>query len=327
MNRRGNNIHRGASKLPSYIVVPAVGITSSFLFGYWYFQDEAPFTGRKRLLVTSPDWERRLGDQEYRRLLKQHKNNILPSTHQASMTVQRVGKRISTAADTFIEINNTSNQRQQLQAPTSKASPYTYTVVRSQTPNAFVLPNNHVFVLTGLFRHVQSEDDLAAVLGHEMAHNLARHAGERMSGGIIVNILARLSLLIDPNGWLYSIFLPGSTLLHELPHSREHEIEADHIGIHLAADACYDPRAAKRVFEGMKLEDEGGDGNDGKVRPMEFMSTHPSYVTRIENFDMWMHDAMDKFRMEKCRKIRRDMTVARHHAVRDPKGSGRSLDL
>jgi len=190
--------------------------------------------------------------------------------------------------------------------------------------NAFVLPNNHVFVLTGLFRHVKDEDELAAILGHEMAHNLARHAGERMSSSILINIIARATLLFDSTGFLYSIFLPAATLLHDLPHSREHEVEADYIGLHLAADACYDPRAAKRVFNAMKHDHEG-------QNPPEFISTHPSYSTRISNFDSWMHDAMAKFNNDgglKCQTIRRDMKSARQAAaklakIRERNGSGR----
>lgn len=266
----------------------------------------------------STEWEKRLGDQEYRRLLKQYRNDILPPTHRASATVQRVGGRISAAADKFAQNSNTSKIKRQ--PPRTSNTGYTYTVVRSETPNAFVLPNDHVFVLTGLFRHVHDEDELAAVLGHEMAHNLARHAGERLSGSILVGILARATLLLDPSGVLYSLFMPAATLLHELPHSREHEIEADYIGIHLAAEACYDPRAAKRVFEGMKAEQEnsGGGGGGGDSRPAEFVSTHPSYDTRISNFDTWMDDAMSKFRTDgglKCGKVRRDMVTARRHAA------------
>ena len=96
-----------------------------------------------------------------------------------------------------------------------------------------------------------------AVLGHEQAHCLARHAGERVSGGFLTSILARFVLLLDPTGVLYALFVPAAALLRELPHSRDQEIEADHIGLYLAAEACYDPRAAKRVFGRMKAGDGG----------------------------------------------------------------------
>lgn len=215
----------------------------------------------------SPEWERQQGDIEYRKLLQQYKNDILPPDHRASVTVQRVGSRIaSAAAKTFPAEEGKSSP-----SPShSLGAPYTYTVVRSDQANAFVLPNNHVFVLTGLFKFVRSEDDLAAVLGHEAAHNLARHAGERVSGSLLISLLARFTLLLDPSGFLYTIFLPAATLFHDLPHSRDHEIEADYIGLQLAAEACYDPRAAKRVFGAMK------EGNSTLASPPEFISTHPS---------------------------------------------------
>ena len=163
-----------------------------------------------------------------------------------------------------------------------------------------------------------------------MAHNLARHAGERMSGSILINVISRFVLLLDPSGVLFTLFLPAATLLHELPHSRSHEIEADHIGIHLAADACYDPRAAKRVFTAMKDQhehhtDDGRGGGKSKSKtavkvqnPPEFISTHPSYDTRLTNFDDWMPEAMSKFNADgglKCHRVRRDMKAARKLAV------------
>jgi hypothetical protein len=120
----------------------------------------------------------------------------------------------------------------------------TLNLMRSETANAFVLPNNHIFVMTGLFQFARDEDELAAVLGHEMAHNLACLVGEKVWGNAIVRIVANLMLLIDPSGVLFSVFLPTASLLRELlPHSRiqEKETEADQIGMHLAAQACYDP--------------------------------------------------------------------------------------
>ncbi len=270
-----------------------------------------PFTKRKRLLATSTEWEKQLGDQEYKNLLNQYKKDILPPNHRASMTVKRVGDRIAIAAQKFANEHNVETY----------GSNYTYTVVRSDMANAFVLPNNHVFVLSGLFNFVKSEDDLAAVLGHEVAHNLARHAGERVSGSILISLMARCTLLIDPSGLLYSIFIPAATLLHDLPHSRDHEIEADYIGLHLAAEACYDPKAARKVFRAMKDgENNGSKGSNIRSRaPPEFMSTHPSYDTRISNFDEWMPNALEIYNADagyKCHRIRREMKLAREQAAR-----------
>jgi hypothetical protein len=219
-------------------------------------------------------------------------------------TVQRVGSRIAQASLDFAAHNHLA---------TISRHPYTYTVVRSDTANAFVLPGNHVFVMTGLFKYVRDEDELAAVLGHEAAHNLARHAGEKVSGFYVVNLLARLSLIVDPSGVLFTVLMPAASLFRELPNSRTQETEADQIGIHLAAHACYDPRAAKRVFANMNA------GAEGKSIGPEFLSTHPSHDKRLSNFDLWLPDAMREFESDfggRCRDIRRDMGLARQEAAR-----------
>jgi predicted Zn-dependent protease len=299
----------GGNGLPYYVWVPALGVTGLVGYAYFAFLDEVPISHRKRWIATSPRWERSLGDHEYNNLLTEfkRKGQILPPDHRASVTVKRVGTRIAKAAAKFASKHDMTNMSN---------SPYTYTVVRSDMANAFVLPNNHVFVFTGLFRYIQNEDDLAAVMGHEMAHNLARHAGERMSGGIVVNLLARLSLLIDPSGAIFTVFLPAAQLFRELPHSRTQETEADQIGVYLAAEACYDPRAAKRVFAAMK---DGSKEIGGA--PPEFLSTHPSHERRISNFDQWLPDAMkiydgDAFGDgERCRQVREQMKKARKHAA------------
>lgn len=236
-NFKGSSTRR-MTPIPAYIYAPAMLTGGVLVYCYYSCLNEAPFTKRKRLIATSPAMERKLGDDQYRALLKQFQGSVLPSDHRASITVQRVGSRVSAAAAKFAA---------EYKVPLSP-SPPTYTVVRSDIPNAFVLPNNHIFVLTGLFRFAKDEDELAAVLSHEMAHNLARHAGEKVSSTILIQIMARVLLLIDPSGVLYYLFLPAASLLHELPHSREAEIEADHIGVYLASEACFDPRAAIRVF-------------------------------------------------------------------------------
>jgi len=295
-------------------------MTLTIAYGYYSLLDEAPLTGRKRLLATSPAWERRMGDEQYRQMLAQNRSRILPPDHRASVTVRRVGARIARAADKFAAEHGLDDGG----SGGGGGGEPTFTVIRSDMANAFVLPNNHVFVLTGLFQYARDEDELAAVLGHEQAHCLARHAGERVSGNFLMSIIARFVLLLDPTGVLYTLFLPAATLLHELPHSRDAEIEADHIGLYLAAEACYDPRAAKRVFSRMKAGDGGasggGGGNATTASPPEFVSTHPSYDTRLSKFDEWMPDALSQFNADggyKCRHIREEMKKARILAAQD----------
>ena len=307
-----------ARSIPLYFVIPSVGAVGTFMYAYYSMIDEAPFTKRKRLLATSSNWERQMGDKEYKSLLKKYRKDILPHNHPATITVKRVGSRIADSSRRFAEEHKLISQPQEK----GKVSNYTYTVVRSTQANAFVLPNNHVFVLTGLFKFAKDEDELAAVLGHEMAHNLARHAGEKVSSSILTSIIARAMLLIDPSGVLYSLFMPASVLLHSLPHSRDAETEADYIGLHLAADACYDPKAAQRVFRAMKNEtnpvNKKTKQRSPSSSPPEFMSTHPSYDTRLQNLASWMPDAEAKLNIDdglKCKHVREEMKVARKLAL------------
>jgi predicted Zn-dependent protease len=293
--------------IPWYIWFSAAG-TSVLVAGCYYaFLDEAPITKRKRWIATSPQWEWELGDQEYRQLLRAYQYDVLPPDHRASVTLNRVGQRIAAAAEQFAK-------EYDIQSYNTK--PYTYTVIRSDMANAFVLPGNHVFLMTGLFKHVYDEDELATIIGHETAHNLARHVGEKISGSLIVNLLARLSLLVDPSGILFTLILPTASLFRELPNSRVQEMEADEIGLQLAAYACYDPRAAKRVFVNMKNE-----GQHQLATPPEFLSTHPSHETRITNFDTLIPRALEQMNAkdggERCRNLRKNMEMARRAAAHE----------
>jgi len=301
---RKNSYHQdGRSDLPPLVWiamfgVPAAGVT----YLYIHFLDRVPLTQRQRWIATSPEWERQLGDQEYHELLRQFRGQVLPSDHRASVTVQRVGNRIYRATQAFCK------EQEGLQDSLCASSKPTFTVIRSETANAFVLPNNHIFVMTGLFQYARDEDELASVLGHEMAHNLARHVGEKVSGNLIVQILAQLSLLVDPSGTIMMLFLPAANLLRELPHSRIQELEADLIGMHLAAKACYDPAAAKRVFGRMQAD------SSQNLRAPQFLSTHPSHESRLKKMDEWLPETnriWERDEGETCRHMRNDMELAR----------------
>ncbi len=332
---------------PPNVLIPIAFVTSAAsIYAYRSCLDDVPYTNRRRLLVTSAEFEAKLGHEMYDALLEKHRGGILHESHGASVAVKRVGSRIASAAERCkrewtAEANaNSSDYDDDVRgaggggesSSTPPPPPYTYTVIRSPEANAFVLPGNHVFVLTGLFRYVRDEDDLASVLGHEMAHNLARHAGERVSESVFLAILRRLSLFVDPSGMLLLAFvIPAEALLWTLPHSRMHEMEADRIGMILAGEACYDPRAAGRVFSRMREDEErenggkscdddlrGGGGGSSRPPPPEWISTHPGYETRLSQFDRWMPDALERFELDggdRCRSIREEMKRARRLAA------------
>jgi metalloendopeptidase OMA1, mitochondrial len=164
------------------------------------------------------------------------------------------------------------------------------------TINAFALPGGKVGVYTGLLRVAETEDALATVIGHEIAHVTARHGTERMSTmlglsalGVGIGVAGRD---LDPGTRDAIMIAYGvvGTVGVALPHSRRAESEADEIGILYAARAGYDPRAAIGFWERMSAE------SAGRAAPPEFLSTHPSDETRIARLRELMPQAMAEYR-------------------------------
>ncbi len=143
----------------------------------------------------------------------------------------------------------------------------------ADTQNAFVLPGGKVFVFSGILRTTRSDSGLAAVLGHEIAHNLADHVGERMSSSIGTNLLMwSMIILSAPFGGLpllMQVFGWGvMDIAFGMPMGRRQESEADYIGLMMMAEACYDPREAVNFWARMEKEQQ--------AQPPEWLSTHPS---------------------------------------------------
>lgn len=240
-----------------------------------------PYTGRSQLLMTSVSQEMQMGAQAY----SQVKND--PKMHQSQdpreiEPVRHVAARIIEAAkrSKYAEM---ANQFQ-----------WEVTVIKDdKTMNAFALPGGKIAVYTGIFPVAKTEAGLAAVLGHEVTHALARHGAERMSQGQLTNVT--LQVLGTAAGAAGGNAMIGQAAMAALgagaqvgvllPFSRKHESEADYIGILLAADAGYDPRESVHLWERME-QMSGGKG------PAEFLSTHPGHETRIEQLKKWMPEAM-----------------------------------
>ncbi len=149
-----------------------------------------------------------------------------------------------------------------------------------QQVNAFVLPGGKVVVYTGLLRFIKSDDELAVVLGHEIAHVTARHANERLSHQIALGVLSSsLEIAMQGKGshdTVLGALGVGSTLGVLLPFSRMHELEADRIGLIYAAKAGYDPAVALGFWERMQQASAG-------KKPPAFLSTHPSDKRRHDH--------------------------------------------
>ncbi|HSC57386.1 MAG TPA: M48 family metallopeptidase [Nitrospira sp.] len=240
-----------------------------------------PYTGRSQLLMTSVSQEMQMGAQAYSQVKSDPKVKLSQDPREIE-PVKRVASHIIEAA------------KRSKYAEEAKQFQWEVTVIKDdKTMNAFALPGGKIAVYTGIFPVAKTEAGLAAVLGHEVTHALARHGAERMSQGQLTN--AALQVIgaaagasgVNPllSQGAMAALGAGAQVGVLLPFSRKHESEADYIGILLAANAGYDPRESVHLWERMEQLSGGGG-------PSEFLSTHPGHETRIEQLQKWMPEAM-----------------------------------
>jgi len=239
-----------------------------------------PYTGRSQLLITSVDEEMKMGAQAYDQIKTDPKMKLSQDPREIE-PVKRVAARIIEAA------------KRSKYAEMARQFQWDVTVIKDdKTANAFALPGGKMAVYTGIFPVAKTEAGLAAVMGHEVVHALARHGAERMSQGQLTN--AALEVAGAAIGAGSNNSLLGQTTMAALgvgaqvgvllPFSRKHESEADYVGILMAADAGYDPRESIELWERMARLSGSGQA--------EFLSTHPSHGTRINQLKAWMPEAM-----------------------------------
>jgi len=222
----------------------------------------AAYTNRSQLLLISEGQETALGLQSAQDVLKKEKES-----HDQFQTerVKRIGWRIAAAA-------NKPEYKWEF-----------HVIEKDNTVNAFCLPGGKVFVYTGILNLTTSNDELAAVMGHEIAHALLRHGGERMSVALMTQMGGQaasiaLGTAVSPAasqvfGQAYGI---GSQVGVLLPHSRAQESEADEVGMILAAKAGYEPAGALKLWRKMDAYAK----SKGQNAP-GWMSTHPTTEDRI----------------------------------------------
>ncbi|HEV8343279.1 MAG TPA: M48 family metallopeptidase [Candidatus Binatia bacterium] len=227
----------------------------------------APYTGRGQLMLVSEGQEVGLGEEAYRHILR---DSVVSDNPEALRIVRKVGERIAQAAN----------------KPEYK---WEFRVINDpDMVNAFCVPGGKVAVYTGIFPIARDEAGLAVVLGHEVAHALLRHAGERISQSQVVGAGLALAGASGINPQLLQAFGLGASVGVILPFGRSQESEADHVGLILMAKAGYDPRVSVEVWERMERKEKGA--------PPEFLSTHPSYETRTQQLRAWMPEALKYYR-------------------------------
>jgi predicted Zn-dependent protease len=233
-----------------------------------------PITGRSQLLLLSEADEVRMGLQSYQEVLRKAKLSTDPALNEK---VGRVGTRIAEATG-----------RKDLQ--------WEFKVIEGQQVNAFALPGGKVAVYTGILPITRDDAGLAAVLGHEVAHAIARHGAERLSQDMLVQVglAATMTALSnrDPKTVqsVGALLGAGASVGLLLPWGRSQESEADHLGLIYMAKAGYDPHAARDLWVRM------AEASKGSGKPPEFLSTHPSEATRIKKIEGWLPEAMQYYR-------------------------------
>ena len=169
-------------------------------------------------------------------------------------------------------------------------------VFEDDSANAFALPGGRIGVHTGLLEVATTQDQLASVLGHEVAHVLAGHANERVSQATLAETGLAVAQVAaghpsPAQQQLFGLLGVGAQLGILLPYSRSHETEADLIGLDLMADAGFDPRQSVTLWENMSRQA----AKAGSGQPPEFLSTHPAHGTRIHDLEARMPSAMQRY--------------------------------
>jgi predicted Zn-dependent protease len=251
-------------------------LLAGLFFAYQYFSSEKfvnPETGRKSHVAMSTREEASLGVQSYQQVLAQSESvNSGPELE----TVKRVASRLATA--------------------TGKAGAdfdWQVSLIRSSQANAFCLPGGKIVVYTGILPITQNEPALATVLGHEMAHATSRHGSQRvleqnLAQTALTGVAMSLSDMdYDKQRAVMGALGAGTQFGVLMPFSRKHESEADEIGLVYMARAGYDPRESIRFWQRME--------NAGGAQPPEFLSSHPSHGTRIQQLEAEMPKALEEY--------------------------------
>jgi predicted Zn-dependent protease len=233
---------------------------------------KTPYTHRNQVVIFSPQQELQMGYQSAQQILQKERVSNDP---RLNAVVKRVGMKIARAA-------------------AQPGYQWQFFVIDKDVPNAFCLPGGKVFVYSGLFRAVQNEDQLATVIGHEVAHAIARHGAERMSMIQLGRMGKQIATQAIGGGKYANIinqaYGAGETFGMVLPFSRKFEYEADEIGLYLMTKAGYNPREALRFWQNMMRLTQN------KRKPPEFLSTHPADSHRIERLKKLIPKALKYYR-------------------------------
>ncbi|UZJ52659.1 hypothetical protein CBS101457_001979 [Exobasidium rhododendri] len=287
-----------------------IGVVLALGGTYYFFHlEKVPSTGRWRFIDVNNQQEKQMGEESFNQVLEENRGKLLPSNDKRVKFVHSVAERIVAAAQRsdhpsdhldFGSMNDgikVGNSRSMQQRPHSDGSvEWEVFVINSDEKNAFVLPNGKIFVYSGILPVCEDQDGLATVLGHEIAHQIARHSAEKASGFKVLMFGATLLQMIGLDSGLSSFAM---NLLLSLPNSRKVEMEADQIGLQLMSMACFDPTKAPPFWQRME-DSEGGGGGQIAQAAMAVLSTHPLSHKRMESMKKWLPQAIETRQESGC---------------------------
>ena len=246
---------------------------------------EVEITGRKQFNIVPDSTMNSMSFQSYGEFLSTHK---LSTNSEQTQMVKRIGGRIQNAVEQYCTNNNIKDRLEGYK--------WDFNLVEDPNVNAWCMPGGKVVVYTGILPVTQGEAGLAVVMGHEIAHAFAKHGAERMSQALIVELggMALSTALKDRPELTKNLFMQSygiGTKLGVLKYSRTHENEADHLGLVFMAMAGYNPQEAISFWQRMAAQKTG-------AQPPEFLSTHPTSETRIQNLKDLLPDAMTYYKKQ-----------------------------
>ena len=241
--------------------IGAVGVVGGIF--YYSNLETVPVSGRRRFNFISPEQEVELAMGEFRSVMEEFGQRVLPPNHPYSVLVNRVVARL-------LPVSGLEGLNWQVRV-----------IDDPQTKNAFVMPGGKIFVFSGILPICAGDDGLAHVLGHEIGHTVAHHTAEKISkSGFILGAALIIALTLDVSGYLAQSVVD---IALRRTNSRTQESEADYIGMLMAAKACYDPQAAVGLWQRMAKAEQ--------YSPPQFLSTHPASKNRVTTLQGWLPEA------------------------------------
>jgi predicted Zn-dependent protease len=245
-----------------------------------------PVTGRKQFRLVSEQELQAMATQEYQQFLSTNRT-VSPSADRDAEMVRRVGQRIATAV--------TNYYKQQGLGDVLDGYQWEYNLVNNKEANAWCMPGGKIVVYSGILPLTASDDELAVVIGHEIAHAVLKHGNERLSQQLLAQYGgAALSTLLSQKPaetqQLFNLAFGAGSTLGTLAFSRKQETESDEAGLYYMAYAKYDPNAAITFWE--KMQQQGG------AEPPEILSTHPSDQDRIAAIKTFLPKAIEYYNKE-----------------------------